>query len=431
MATHDYRSDPSAEYSISFSVLDNMGALRNGQGGDIYRYDTAKEAVEMFRYIRDAHPEWTPSLGAYTFDMMYGPHEIDLVHTAKDGTPFLVTDYRVDDRWGSGREIEQAAAEVAGSLDLEWQMNWDILGGPIMAPYAPQSRSEGPELSGMALRPFDPERPFSSVSSALVEGQGWVSPGELRALSSRYEAGAPTCPKVISLTVSYEDVVTGRMGDLPISPHDFKAMEARFRELQQQRETEREAQAAARERASWPNGEPPLPDTGMPFFDYPDGHGGVDKVNMAVGTHGSTNNLYVAFDVFDKELGQMRDGPDLTANILKLPPFVAAIDAECNPDGVVDFLVRNGFGQLTGDALQCESRLYPLFRFDENRLEETCREGVEFYRDQSGLNERRKEAEREGVEPLGSLVNHARDRMQERNSARSNKPAKPGHQQEI
>ena len=430
MTTYDHRSNPSAEYAISFLVLDHMGTLRDGQGGDIYRYDTAQEAAEMFRHIRDVHPEWRPSLGAYSFDMMVGPHGIDLVHT-DNGTPFLVADYRMDDRWGSGREIERAVKEVADNLGLEWQMDWNLLGVPVMVPYALQEHPESLELVDITLRPFDPERPLSSVSSALVEGQGWVSPGELRALSSRYEAGASACPKVISLTVSCEDVVTGRMGNLLISPLDFKTMERRFQELQQQRESEREAQAAAQERASWPNGEPPLPDTGMPFFDYPDGHGGFDKVNMAVGTHGSTNNLYVAFDVFDRETGEMREGPDLTANILKLPPFVAAIDAECNCDGVVDFLTHNGFGQLTGDVLQCESRLYPLFRFDENRLEGACKEGVEFYRDRSGLNERRKEVEWEGVEPLGSLVNHARDRVQERNSARSSKPAKSGYQQEI
>ena len=418
MATHDYRSNPSAG-NITFSVLDNMGTLRDGQGGDIYRCDTAREAAAMLRRILVASPGWTPALGAHVFDTMFGMHEIDLVHTDRDGTPFLVTDYRMDDRWGSGREIEQAAKEVADTLGLEWQMDWNLLGGPIMVPYAPQERPESPKLADMALRPPDPERPFSSVFDALVEGQGWVSPGELRGLSERYETGAPTCPKVISLTVSYEDRVTGRMGDLPISPLDFRGMERRFQELQQQREIERGAQVAAQERASWPNGEPPLPDTGMPFFDYPNERGGVDKVNMAVGTHGSTKNLYVAFDVFDKELGEMRDGPDLTANILKLPPFVAAIDVECNSEAVVDFLVRNGFGQLTGDVLQCESRLYPLFRFDENRLEQACKEGVEFYRERSGLNERRREAELEGVEPLDSLKNRARHRVQERGSARS------------
>ena len=430
MTMYDHRSDPSAEYTISFSVLDHMGTLHDGQGGDIYRYDTAQEAAEMFCRIRDAHPEWRPSLGAYSFDMMVGPHGIDLVHT-DNGAPFLVTDYRMDDRWGGGREIEREVKEVADNLGLEWQMDWDLLGGPVMVPYAPQECPESSELADMVLRPSDPERPLSSVSSALVEGRGRVSLGELRNLSERYEAGALSCPKVISLTVSYEDRATGRMGDLPISPLDYRSMESRFRELQQQREAEREARAAVQERASWPDGEPPLPDTGMPFFDYPNGRGGVDKVNVAVGTHGSTNNLYVAFDVFDKELGEMRDGPDLTANILKLPPFTAAIDIECNPGGVVDFLTQNGFGWLTGDVLQCESRLYPLFRFDEDRLEEACKEGVEFYRERSGLNERRREAELEGVEPLGSLVNHARDRMQERNSVRNSKPAKLGHQQEI
>ena len=417
MATHDYRSNPSAG-NITFSVLDNMGTLRDGQGGNIYRYDTAREAAAMLRRVLVASPGWTPALDAHVFDAMFGPHEIDLVHTDRDGTPFLVTDYRMDDRWGSGREIEQAAKEAADALGLEWQMDWNLLGGPVMVPYAPQERPESPELADMALRPSNPERPFTSVSSALVAGQGWVSPGELRGLSERYEAGGPSCPKVSSLIISFENVATGRMGDLSISPLDFKTMEARFLELQQQREAEREAQAAAQERASWPNGEPPLPDTGMPFFDYPNECGGVDKVNMAVGTHGSTNNLYVAFDVFDKELGEMRDGPDLTANILKLPPFVAAIDAECNCDGVVDFLTHNGFGQLTGDVLQCESRLYPLFHFDEARLEEACKDGVEFYRERSGLNERRREAELEGVEPLDSLKDRARHRAQEKDGAR-------------
>ena len=158
---------------------------------------------------------------------------------------------------------------------------------------------------------------------------------------------------------------------------------------------------------------------GTPFFDFPDGYGGVDKVNIAVGTHGGTGNIFVGFDVFDKGLGEMRDGPDLTANILKPPSFVATIDVERCRDGDIDFLVRNGLGQLTGDVLRCESRLYPLLRFDEARFEEVCKDGVEFYRDRAGLTEKRREAGREGIEPLESLKEQARNRVGEKTLSRS------------
>lgn len=423
MATHDYRTAPSDEYAPSFYVFDNMATMRQGEGGDLYRFDTVKEAAGCFRIIQAAHPEWEPALGIRAVGVDWSPQEIDLVHGMRDGSRFLLTDYRHDTRWGNARDMGMVVGQLAESLGIEWQTDWGIMGGSALVPYAPYDRPESPELANMALLPKDPENTFSSVSSALVVGKGWVGTAELRGMAERFEAGLAERPKVSSLTVSYEDVVTGRMGDVPVNPHDLEGMEGRFQELRLQRERERAAAIAAEERASWPNGEPPLPDTGMPFFDFADGYGDVRKVNLAVGVHEGTENLFVGVDCFNSRTGEMDDGPQFTANILKLPPFVAAINVEYGGDGIASFLTENGFGQLTGEALQNNSRAYPLFRFDETKLEEANKYGVQLYRERSGLDERRKQAERDGLEPLDLLKERAHDRAAEKNLARAERPA--------
>ena len=431
MATYDYRTVPPDEYAPSFYVFDNMAVMRQGEGGNLYRFDTAQEAAGNFRIIQAAHPEWEPALGIHAIGIDWSPQEIDLVHGTRDGSCFLLTDYRHDSRWGNDRDMGLVAGELAESLGIEWQTDWSIMGGSALVPYAPYDRPESPELANMALRPKDPENAFTSVSSALVAGKGWVGTAELRGMAELFEAGLAERPKVSSLTVSYEDVSTGRMGDVPVNPHDLKGMEGRFQELKLQRERERAAAHAAEERASWPNGQPPLPDTGMPFFDFADGYGDVRKVNLAVGVHEGTDNLFVGADCFNPGTGEMDDGPRFTANILKLPPFVAALDVEYGGERIAGFLAENGFGHLTGDVLHNGSRTFPLFRFDEAKLEEANEYGIRQYRERSGLDERRRQAERDGLEPLDFLKERAHERAAEKNLSRIEKPSTRNHDIDI
>lgn len=90
------------------------------------------------------------------------------------------------------------------------------------------------------------------------------------------------------------------------------------------------------------------------------------RLNMYV----EGNSLYLGFDSFDSEAGDMEPYCDATVNIVALPYLHSCIDTNNNGDKMLDFLVRNGFGEPLGLRIPSGFCRYPVFRFNEEKLRE-------------------------------------------------------------
>ena len=397
MAGYDFRTEPEAADSLSFYLFDNLKMQDMGEGGNVYRFDTMQEAITGFRMVQAAHPDWTIALGASA-----GERDIDLVHRRQGRMNVLLDDHMRIPFWAERGDVAQAIREFSEGPGIDRQTDRELLGAAILVPYAPEGEPEDRYLADKALLPRDPEDAASSISECYVEGRGWIDLDALAQIAREYERSPDNRPVVTRLNVAYEttgwgDVERGRTGYADIAPAEFRGMEARFREFMDVREQERRESLAAEGRVSPPVPDSALPDTGQPFFSYATNYGETEKVNIGIGVYGADDNLYVAMSYFDRDLGGMDFFGDVTVNITKMQPFMACIDVNNNGEKIVDFLVENGFGEPAGRSLPSGFCMYPVFRFNPEKLREADPRGFEQY------------CKAVGIEPVtkGQVVCHA------------------------
>lgn len=108
----------------------------------------------------------------------------------------------------------------------------------------------------------------------------------------------------------------------------------------------------------------------MNVFEYNDYYGGTYRVIPKLNTYAENNNLYIGLDYFDTDCNAWLPYSDITVNVGRLPFLESAIDTNNNGNEVVDFLVRNGFGELTGDSIPSGFCVFPVFKFNEDKLKE-------------------------------------------------------------
>ncbi len=89
-----------------------------------------------------------------------------------------------------------------------------------------------------------------------------------------------------------------------------------------------------------------------------------------IGKYSENNNLFMGLTYFDKETQNVASFADITINAGKLPYLHSALNPFIMEEGFIDFLVDNGFGELTGTQLQADFSTYPVFRFNEEKLRE-------------------------------------------------------------
>ena len=115
MAGYDFRTNPEETDALSFYVFDNLNARGGENGGNIYRFDTAQEALEAFRSIGEEHPDWLVALGG----SIDGVHEVDFVHRLESGELALLTDFKLIDFWVERPDVERAVEEIQAALDAD------------------------------------------------------------------------------------------------------------------------------------------------------------------------------------------------------------------------------------------------------------------------------------------------------------------------
>ena len=167
-----------------------------------------------------------------------------------------------------------------------------------------------------------------------------------------------------------------------------------------------------------------LPDTGKPFLDYYTGYGEIEKVNLELGTYDFGGGLYVGLSFYDPELEGMDFYGDVTTCILPLEPFMACVDTNNNSEKIIAFLVGHGIAEPSGRMLPSGYCMYPVFKFNPEKLAELDPKGFEQHCKDAGIKFEPK-AREAACESLEDLKGRARERADERNAdAPSAKPLK-------
>lgn len=156
----------------------------------------------------------------------------------------------------------------------------------------------------------------------------------------------------------------------------------------------------------------PTPDQES-YFSYDTSYGDTETVSIRCGMYRYNGNLYIGFDYFDKETGEMDYYGDVTVNIVDLPYLCSTIDTNNNnEEKILEFLTKNGFGELTGQEVSSGFCTFPVFQFSEKMLEKACPEAFLEYQQMHG---------KEKLSPLAVQVHEAESIKKEKGSKKSEK----------
>lgn len=92
----------------------------------------------------------------------------------------------------------------------------------------------------------------------------------------------------------------------------------------------------------------------------------IPKLNM----YRDNDNLYIGLDSFDEDLEGWDSYCDLTVNLFELPYLESAVDITYSGEEKIKFLTENGFGEPTGQTIASGFCVFPVFRFNEDKLKE-------------------------------------------------------------
>ncbi len=101
-----------------------------------------------------------------------------------------------------------------------------------------------------------------------------------------------------------------------------------------------------------------------------EGYSGTYQVLPKLNLYRENSNLYVGLDFFDLDFGGFEPFTDLTVNVGALPYLHSAIDTNNNGQQAVDFLEAHGFGKKTDFSIPSGFCLFPVFKFNEDKLRE-------------------------------------------------------------
>ena len=112
---------------------------------------------------------------------------------------------------------------------------------------------------------------------------------------------------------------------------------------------------------------------------YVDIFGNSNRVVPKINTYANNNNLYVGLDGYDDEYSCWDPYCDVTVNVRKLPFLESAIDTNNNGNRIIAFLEQNGFGELTQKVVPSGFCVFPVFRFNAEKLKEIDAAGFAEY----------------------------------------------------
>lgn len=99
------------------------------------------------------------------------------------------------------------------------------------------------------------------------------------------------------------------------------------------------------------------------------------SVVVRVYCYQSPKNLYVGLVTLKSE-----PYTDITANLdMDMQPYCCTVKDYSENEGMIKFLLANGFGSLTGESIPSGYVSLPVFRFDEKFLRELNPSGCDIY----------------------------------------------------
>lgn len=106
------------------------------------------------------------------------------------------------------------------------------------------------------------------------------------------------------------------------------------------------------------------------MFVYRDNFGDENNVALVLNMYRDNNNLYIGLEEHDEEFDFWDPFCDVTVNVRTLPFLESAINIEFGGQEKIDFLIQNGFGELTDKKLRSGFLEFPVFRFNAEKLKE-------------------------------------------------------------
>ena len=200
---------------LCFYVFDNLRCAQDGEGGNVYRFDSLDSAIECFERMPR---EWTTALGAGRG----GLSELDLVQR-RQGEPVLVTDFANFPAWANDAQVQRAVGALTNRLDVRSMLDHSILKDTVVLPLESFPADGNRYLSDKRLLPRNPSWPHTSINEAYVRDEGWVSPRRLAELAASFGYSNPRCPEVTMLNVEYV-ADDGRRGQMDVTPAEYGYM---------------------------------------------------------------------------------------------------------------------------------------------------------------------------------------------------------------
>lgn len=121
-------------------------------------------------------------------------------------------------------------------------------------------------------------------------------------------------------------------------------------------------------------------------FIYTDNYGDDNDVSLVFDMYRDNNNLFIGLEEYDKEFNYWDSYCDVTVNIIDLPFLYSAIEVNFGGQEKIDFLVKNGFGELTDKMVASGFNKYPVFRFNPEKIKEIDPDFFESYAKAHGQN---------------------------------------------
>lgn len=104
---------------------------------------------------------------------------------------------------------------------------------------------------------------------------------------------------------------------------------------------------------------------------------GKEEIALNMSTYAMNGNMYIGLDSMD--CGFPEPFADLTVNLCEpLLPYQAYVDTNNLPEA--ELLIKSiGIGEPTGEMRTSGLSTYPLYKFNKEKLQEYCPEGVMNY----------------------------------------------------
>lgn len=121
-------------------------------------------------------------------------------------------------------------------------------------------------------------------------------------------------------------------------------------------------------------------------FEYESEYGGTYSLSPWIDQYANNNNLALGFDFYDEEFEDWEPYCYATVNVGALPYLHSAIDINDNGRRFVDFLVSNGFAEMTPYSIPSGFSVFPVMRFKEECLKEIDPETFAKYQKSYGMD---------------------------------------------